>query len=224
MIKTTKRMIIKKDMYHPTILLITAVCTVHLAIAPYMGWNKLLVVEFTNKILSNIFSYFFEKKKNIFHLHYYGPLLHGNTISIRASKLKGRIAGVQCQGGRVSLKFGLLHRFLALLCQDHPSWWTCPGVVVYCPSVCAQQIAFFWSLRCGKEEALAHMTHNPKALLTIKPTARQQVISHNIWLSKSMRTRSFQKNQILGIHIAKSLFLVLGPIETDIIKCIFPNY
>ena len=32
------------------------------------------------------------------------------------------------------------------------------------------------------------------------------------------------KNQILEIHIAQTGFLVLGPIETNVRKCVFPKY
>ena len=36
--------------------------------------------------------------------------------------------------------------------------------------------------------------------------------------------RLFHKTQILEIHIAQSGFLVLGSIETNVRKCVFPKY
>ena len=41
---------------------------------------------------------------------------------------------------------------------------------------------------------------------------------------KSVHYRPFHKNQILEIHIAQTGFLVLGPIETNVRKCVFPKY
>ena len=35
--------------------------------------------------------------------------------------------------------------------------------------------------------------------------------------------RPFHRNQILEIHIAPNGFLVLGPIETNVRKCVLPN-
>ena len=50
---------------------------------------------------------------------------------------------------------------------------------------------------------------------------RAEAVSH-LW--EKLGIIPFHNNQILEIHIAKSLFLVLGPIETDVRKYIFPNY
>ena len=36
--------------------------------------------------------------------------------------------------------------------------------------------------------------------------------------------RQFHKNQVLEWHIAQSGFLVLGPIEISVRKCVFPTY
>ena len=42
--------------------------------------------------------------------------------------------------------------------------------------------------------------------------------------SAKISTRRFHKNQIWEIHIAQSGLLVLGPVETNVRKCIFPEY
>ena len=62
-----------------------------------------------------------------------------------------------------------------MVCQDHPGRRTRSGVVVDCPGVWTQKIAFLWSFGRGKEKSLLNMTYNPKVLLTIKPRLWQKI-------------------------------------------------